>query len=220
MIPAHRRVCHDTGGAPHVRDLRHRRFGRQTAGDLHRGALPHAVHQQVGGRVKQDGAAHLVLPVVIVGEPPQRRLQPADDDGRIGKRLSGPVGVNDGGPVRPEAQLSAGAVQVLCPAALGHRIVSHHGVQIPAADQHAVPGLSHGAEGFGVTPVRLRQHRHPIALALQQPGNNGAAEAGMVNIAVCRYHQKVIVIPAPADHLIPAHRQKFRSLYHTISRGS
>ena len=204
----------------HIGDIAHRRFRRQTAGDLHRGALAHAVDQQVGRRVKQDGAAHLVVPVVIVGEPPQRGLQPTDNDGRIGEGLLCTVGVHDGGTVGAEAQLAAGTVQVLCPAALGHRVVGHHGVQITAADHYAVPGLAHGAEGLGIVPVRLGQHRHPVALALQQAGNNGAAEAGMVDIAVRRHHQKVIVVPAPVDHLVPAHRQKFRSLYHTISRGS
>ncbi len=220
VIPAHRRVGDNAGGAANIGDVAHRRFRRQTAGDLHRSALAHTVHQQVGGRVKQDGTAHLVVPVVIVGKPPQRRLQPADDNRGVGKGFPRPVGVDDGGPVGPEAQLAAGTVQVLCPPPLGHRVVGHHGVQIAAADQHAVPGLSHGAEGPGIVPVRLGQHRHAVALALQQPGDDGAAEAGMVDIAVRRHHQKVIVVPAPVDHLVPAHRQKFRSLYHTISRGS
>ena len=71
MIPAHRRVGDDAGGAADVGDVAHWRSRRQTAGDLHRSALPHAVHQQVGGGVKQDGTAHLVVPVVIVGKPPQ-----------------------------------------------------------------------------------------------------------------------------------------------------
>ena len=220
MIPASLRIGHNAGGTPDVGNVAHRCFRRQTAGDLHRGALSHAVHQQIGGRVKQNRPAHPVVPVVIVGKSPQRRLQSADNDGCVGKGLPGPVGIYDGGPVRPEAQLAAGAVQVLRPPPLGHRIVGHHGIQIAAADEHAVPGFSHGAKAFRVMPVRLGQHRHAVPLPLQQPGNNGAAEAGVIDIAVCRHHQKIIVVPTPVDHLVPAHRQKFRSLYHTISRGS
>ena len=177
----------------------------------------HAVHQQRRTGVHQNAVAHLVVPVVVVGEPPQRCLQPADNDGHVRPRLPHPVGVHDGGPVRPLAHLSALAVQVAGPPPLGHRVVGHHRVQVPPADQHPVPGLAHGAEGLRRVPVRLGQYRHPIAPALQQPRDQRGAEAGVVDIPVRRHHQKVIVIPAPVDHLLPAHRQKFHSFFHVFS---
>ena len=201
----------------YIRQLRRRYLPRQTPGDLRRGALPHAVHQQVRRRVEQYAPPHLVVPVVVVGEPPQRRLQPADNDGHVRPRLPHPVGVHDRGPVRPLAHLSALAVQVAGPPPLGHRVVGHHRVQVPPADQHPVPGLAHGPEVLRRVPVRLGQYRHPITPALQQPRDQCGAEAGVVDIPVRRHHQKVIVIPAPVDHLLPAHRQKFHSLFHVFS---
>ena len=207
----------DIGRAGHVGDIRRRCLPRQTPGDLRRGALPHAVHQQVRRRVEQYAPPHLVVPVVVVGEPPQRRLQPADNDGHIRPRLPHPVGVHDGGPIRPLAHLSALAVQVAGPPPLGHRVVGHHRVQVPPADQHPVPGLAHGPEVLRRVPVRLGQYRHPITLALQQPRDQCGAETGVVDIPVRRHHQKVIVIPAPVDHLLPAHRQKFHSFFHVFS---
>ena len=201
----------------YIRQLRRRCLPRQTPGDLRRGALAHAVHQQVGGCVEQDAAAHPVVPVVVVGEPPQRRLQPADNDGHIRPRLPRPVGVHDSGPVRPLAHLPSLTVQIPGPPPLCHRVVGHHRVQVPPADQHPVPGLAHGPEVLRRVPVRLGQYRHPITLALPQPSDQRGAEAGVVDISVRRHHQKVIVIPAPVDHLLPAHRQKFHSFFHVFS---
>ena len=165
----------DVGRAGHVGDVRHRRFLRQPPGDLHRGALAHAVYQQVGRGIEQDAAPHLVVPVVVVGEAAQGRLQSADDDGRVGERLTGAVGVDDGGPVGPLAHDTALAVKVAGAAALGHRVVGHHGVQVAAADEHAVAGLAHGAERIRRVPVRLGQDGHAVALALQQAGDEGRA---------------------------------------------
>ena len=199
----------DIGRAWYVGDLLHRRLFGETAGDLRRGALAHTVDQQVGGGVEQDAPAHLILPVVVVGEAPQRRLQSADDDGRVGERLPRPVGIDDGRTVGTVSHLAAGAVQIPCAAALGHRVVGHHGVQIAAADEHAVPGLAHGAERLRRVPVRLGQNGHAVALRLQQAGDEGGAEAGVVDVAVCSDHQKIIVIPAALDHLLAADRQKY-----------
>ena len=196
----------DVGRAGHLGDVAHRRLSGKAAGDLHRGALPHAVDQQIGGSVEQNAAAHLVVPVVVVGEAAQGRLQPADDDGRVGERLPRPVGIDDGGAVGAAAQLAAGAVQVAGAAALGHRVVSHHGVQIAAADEHAVAGLAHGAERLCRVPVRLGQNGYAVALRLQQAGDEGGAEAGMVDVAVRRHHQKIIIVPAAVDHLVTADR--------------
>ena len=33
--------------------------------------LAHTVHQQVGAAVLQNGGAHSIVPVIVVGEPPE-----------------------------------------------------------------------------------------------------------------------------------------------------
>ena len=210
------RLAH-VADATHFRQFRRIHAVRHPVCAFDDARFAHAVHQQRRTGVHQNAVAHLVVPVVVVGEPPQRRLQPADNDGHVRPRLPHPVGVHDGGPVRPLAHLSALAVQVAGPPPLGHRVVGHHRVQVPPADQHPVPGLAHGPEVLRRVPVRLGQYRHPIAPALQQPSDQRGAEAGVVDIPVRRHHQKVIVIPAPVDHLLPAHRQKFHSLFHVFS---
>ena len=211
-IDAFCRIRSDERRAPHIGDVPHRDFLGEPAGDLFRGRFSHAVHQQIRRRVKEDGAAHLVVPVVIVGKAAQRRLQPADDDGHAAAEgLPRPIGVHDGRPIGTQPHFSGGGIEILLPPTLGHSVVRHHAVQISAADEHAEAGLAHSSEGGTVVPVRLRQHRHPIALRLQQTGDEGGAEAGVVDVGVRRHHQKVVIVPVPRQHLLSAHGQKFRS---------
>ena len=114
--------------AAHIGDTLHRLFLGKAAGDLHRGLFAHAVNQQVGGGIEEDGAADIVIPVVIVGEAAEGRLQAADDDGAVGEGLTGAIGVDDGGAVGTMTHLAAGTVEVAGAAALGDGVVSHHGV--------------------------------------------------------------------------------------------
>ncbi len=94
-------IASDYAGASDIGDLLHWRPGGQPGGDLQGGGFPHAVGEDIRLGVKEDGTAHLVLPVIVVGEAAEGRLQPADDDGDISKNLPDPVGVDDGGAVRP-----------------------------------------------------------------------------------------------------------------------
>src|SRR5437660_852367 len=73
----------------------------QPPGDLEDRLLAHAVDEDVTGAVDQDRMPHPIAPVVVVGEPPQRRLDAADDDRHIRKELLELAGVDRGGVVRP-----------------------------------------------------------------------------------------------------------------------
>ncbi len=76
LEPAFGSVAAHEGGTAHVGDLLDPLAGSQALGDLHHGALGVAVQQDIGGGVHQDGAAHLVLPVVVVGDAAQRSSMP------------------------------------------------------------------------------------------------------------------------------------------------
>ena len=180
----------------------------KTAGDLPGGPLPHAVDQQVRLGVKEDGPPDPVVPVVVVGEPPQAGLQSADDHRDVREGLPGPVGVDDGGPVGAEAHFVSGAVGVGGAALFGGGVVGHHGVDVAAADKHAVPGLAHSPEGVRAVPVRLGKDGGPIALRLQAAGNDGCAEGGMVHVGVGGDHQEVVVPPVPGLHLLAAYGEE------------
>ena len=201
------------GGAPNIGEGLHLLPPAQPPGNLPGGPLSHAIGEQVCLGVKEDGAADLIIPVVVVGKAAEAGLQAADDDRGAGEGFPGPVGIDDGGPVGPQAHLVAGAVGVLAAPLLGGGVVGHHGVNVASADHHAVPGLTHGTEGVGAVPVRLGQHRHTVALVLQHPGDDGGAEAGVVDIGVGGDHQKVVVPPAAVFHVLLADREEVQYIH-------
>ena len=202
-VGAHTRVPNGHAGAPHVGDLLHRSAGGQSGDDLHRGLLPHAVGEDVRLGVKEDGPAHLVLPVVVVGKPPQGGLQAADDDGDVPEHLPHPVGVHHGGVVGTKPGLSPGGVGVVVAALPSCRVVGHHGVQVARGDHYRQLWTAQGGEGLRGAPVGLGQDGHPVALRLQHPADDGGAEGGVVHIGVPGDDQNVIGIPAPAGHVLP-----------------
>lgn len=70
--------------------------------------LAHAVDEDVGARVEQYRALELVLPVVVVGQATQARLDAADDDGGVLERLTDEVAVDRDGTVGAVTLLAAG----------------------------------------------------------------------------------------------------------------
>ena len=201
-------------GAAHVPDLADGYALFQLLGDLGHAALAHAVGQQIGAAVLQNGAADGVIPVIVMGKPAQAGLDAADDDGGAGESLPRPVGIDDDRPVGPLAGHTAGGVAVLGPAALGHRVMGHHGVDVARIDEHAVAGLTHGKKIVSIVPVGLGQDGHPEAGLFQRPGNDRRAEGGMIHIGIAGNQQKIIIIPAPGDHILPVDRQKLFTCVH------
>ena len=203
-IGAHPGVVGGHAGAPHVGDLAHRGAGVQPGGDVQGGRLPHAIGEDIRLGIEEDGAADLVLPIVIVGEAAQRCLQPADDDGDVPKGLPHPVGIDHGGVVGAQPGFPSGGIGVVVAALAGGGVVGHHRVDVACGDEHPQPGAAHGTKRLRPPPVRLGQNGHPIALRLQQPPDDGGAEGGVVHIGVPSDEQKVIVLPAPALHVCQA----------------
>ena len=201
-------------GAANVPDLIYRDPLFQPLGDLGHGSFAHAVGKQVGTAVLQNGAAHCIIPVIVVGKPAQAGLDAADDDGCAGESLSHTVGVNDNRPVGALARLAAGSIVILGSPALCHRIVSHHGVNVARVDEHAVPGLAHGKEILGTVPVGLGQDGHPETGLFQRPGDDRRAKRRVIHIGIAGDQQKIIIIPAPGHHVLPVDGQKLFTCVH------
>ena len=207
-IDAVGRIAGQKGRALHVLDLADGSPRGQAGGDLPGGPLPHAVGQQVRPAVQQNAPADLVLPVVVVSETAQGRLQPADDDGDIPKGPSRQVGVDDHRPVGPQTDPFAGRIGVLAPPPLGHGVVGHHRVDIPPRQHHPQPGPAKGQQVVGGVPPGLGAHRHPVALSLQHPSDDGGAEGGVVYIGVPHHDEKVIALPPSGRHILLGNGQK------------
>jgi hypothetical protein len=82
------------GRAPDVADLLDGFARGQSVGDFDDGALGIAIHEQVALGIDQDGPTHLVLPVVVMGDAPQRRLDAAHDEGHVAKSLAAALRIN------------------------------------------------------------------------------------------------------------------------------
>lgn len=180
----------------------------EPAHNLARGVFAHAVNEQVGLCVKDQRAADLIVPVVVMRKAAQARLQSADDDGDIAEGFAAAVGVYDGRAVGAKTHAAAGGVEVLRAAFFRRRVVRDHRVNVAAADHHAVARTAHRAESVRAVPVGLGEHRHAVALSLQHARDDGCAEARVVNIGVRRDNEEVVVVPAALDHLILRDGQK------------
>ena len=201
------------GASLYVPDLADGNALFEPSGDLQRGALAHAVNQQIRLRVKQDTAAHLVLPVVIVGKPAQGRFQPADDNRNITKRLPDFIGIDDGRPIRPQTGLSSRGVKILTAPFFRRCIVGHHGVQITTGDKYPQLWLTKLNQIVDRPPVGLGQHTHPESRVLQHPGDHRRTKSGVIHISVRCDKQDVIPVPIPIQHLLLVHRQKLPELF-------
>ncbi len=186
----------------------HRLPRRQAVGHLDDLVFPHAVEEQIGLCVLQDAGANGVVPVVVVGKAAHGCLHPADEDGRLGIEAADDVGVDDGGPVGALAHHPAGGVKVGGAALFGHGVVVDHRVHVPRRDDKAQAGPAELGEGGILLHIRLGENRHLVAGALQHPGDDGAAETGVVDIAVAADVDKVGLGPAPLLHLGAADGQK------------
>ena len=76
------RVTEVTGSPdiPHLMDIL---TGCQTVDNLDRLQLAHAKAEQVCLRIHQNTRMHRIIPIIIMGKPPQRRLQTTDDNRHI-----------------------------------------------------------------------------------------------------------------------------------------
>ena len=108
-------------------------------GDLDDRVLAHAVDDQVGLAVEQDRPADRVAPVVVMGQPPQRRLDAAGDDRHAGERLAGAVAVRQRRPVGPQADPAAGRIGVVVADLLVGGVVVDQRVHVAGADGEEQP---------------------------------------------------------------------------------
>ena len=145
-------------------------------------------------------------------QPAQTRLDAADEDGNVLVGLADEVAVDRGGVVRALAHDAAGGEGVGFPVVLGDGIVVDHGVHIAAGDQKAQPGTAENVDGFGIFPIRLRDDAHIVAVAFQNPADNGMAEGRMIDVSVADDVHKVAGVPPAVKHFPSGNGQKFHIL--------
>ena len=189
-------------------DVAHVQAGRQRVRDLYDAAFPHPVGNEVCARIQKDRAPHLVLPVVIMGEPPQARLEPAQDHRCLFKRFPDQVPVDYDRVVGPVPHLPARTEGILRAVLFIHRVVVHHGVHVSGRDEEAQARFPERLYARRIPPVRLAEHPDCVAVCRKDTRNNGRPEAGVVHIRVPAHIYKIELFDPLCLHILPAHGKK------------
>ena len=166
-------------------------------------ALAHAVDQQVGTTVDEDRGFERILPVVVVGEPPQRRFDAAHHHRRAGIEPFEDAGVGLDSVVGAEARRTARGVGVVAAQTFVGRIVVDHRVHGPGRHGEEEARRAELAEiAQVVAPVGLRNHRYAVTFCFEQAADDRRAESRMVDVGVAREENDVHRIPAPLAGLL------------------
>ena len=176
--------------------------------DLQDGMLTHAVDEKVCPGIQEHRTSHLVRPVIVVAHPAKRRLQTAYYNGHILVCLPGTVGIDDDRPIRPPSRLSPRRIFIHPTSMLKNRVVVNHGIHHTGIDEETKPGPTESLEIFRRLMIRLRQYRHPIAVALQKPPNYGRTKRMVVAIRIPRDDHEVHLIPSSLIHFFLCDGQK------------
>jgi hypothetical protein len=196
--------------APDGVEIARRLAGGKTVRHLHDGALGIAVDEQIRLGVRQDRAAHLVGPVVVMRNAAQRRLDAAEHDRHVLVGLAAALRVDDGAAVGPLAALAACRVGVVVAQPAVRGVAVDHRVEVAAGDAKEQGRPAQRLERLRRPPVRLRDDAHPEALGFEQPADDRHAEARMIHIGIASHQHDVAGIPTKRRHLGAAHRQERR----------
>ncbi len=190
VAPPHER------GAAHIGDRVHRFTFRQPVRDLDDGAFGVAVQQQVGLAVDQHRAAHLVLPVVVVRDAAQARLDAAEHDRHLVPRFLAALRIHQRAAVGPRAALPARRVGVVAAHLAVRRVAVDHRIHVAGGDAEEQVRFAQGLERLGRLPVGLRDDADAKALRLERAADDRHAEARVVDVGVARDDDHVARIPA------------------------
>jgi len=200
----------DKGGATDIAHIAQLLAGGGTLGDLDQGALGVAEQEDVGLGIDQGGLAHLVAPVVVLGDAAQTGLDAADHDLHTGVGFAAALRVDGDGAVGALVRRAVRGVGVVGAGFAISRVAVDHRIHIAGSDAEEEARPTQRLEGFGTVPGRLGDDAHAQALRFQKAADQGHAEARMVDIAVAADQDDVALVPAQGIHLGAAHGQHGR----------
>ena len=191
-------------------DAVERLIRREPAEHLGRGTLAHAVDQNIRLRIEQDRPPDLILPVVVVRDAAEARLKAAELNPDSGKRLPDQLRIDDQRMRRPPAGFAVLAEAVVLAEAAADGIDVDHRIHIAGGHADADARAAHDLQRFGVPPVGLGQHGHPIALGLQHPADDRNAERRVIDITVPRDQENIELLVTRLLHLGTGRGQELR----------
>ncbi len=198
----------DVGSAGDIAEIGQPRPGGEAGSYIKQWRFAHAEDEEIGLAVDKDGAADGVIPVIVMGQPPQTPFDPTNDHRHP---LEGPLdrgGIGNQGPVGTGAALSSRSIGVVVADFLGGGVVADHGVHGAGGDGDKEARPAHAAQGFGITPVRLGKDADAIACGFEETGEEWHAKGGMINVGVPGDEEDVKLVPSPRRHVGAADGKK------------
>ena len=199
------------GGTANIGDFLYGLFGGQAVCNLDDGALGVAIQKKITFRVDHNGAANLVLPIVVMRNAPQRALDTAQDDGHVAIRFAAALAVHNGCTVGPLAARIPCGIGIVSADLAVSRVPVDHGIHVARRHAKKQVGPAQGLERVCALPIRLRQNAHPETLHFQHAPDHGHAKAGMVDIGVARHNDDVAAVPTQRCHFSAVDRKKLGS---------
>lgn len=204
-------VRHQEGGAAQVLDFLDLFAHVQAAGQVDQRTFGVTEDQQVGLGFGQHRLAHLVRPVVVVGDAAQRGFDRADDDRRAREGFAGLLGVHGHGAVGALVRLGVRGVGIVGTDLAVGRVAVDHRVHIAGGDAVIQARLAQRTERFHVVPVRLGDDAHAVALRFEQAADQRHAKAWVVDIGIAGHQNDVALVPAQGVHFGAGHGKERRS---------
>ena len=173
----------------------------EALGDFDDVCFAHAVDEQVGLAIEQDGALHRIGPVIVMGEPAQGGFHPAGDHGHTAERLPAALGVDERRPVRAQPNSAAGGIGVVVADLLVRRVVVDERVHVPRADGEEQPRLAELAPRLAGLPVGLAENGDAESGGGQRPVQDSHGETGVIDVGVAGDEHHIHRVPTLRAHL-------------------
>ena len=174
--------------------------GIEAAGDFEDGGFAHAVDEQVGLGVGEDGPLEFVGDVVVMDQPPERGLEAAEDNGHALAGLACTFGINDERSVRAEAEFAGWTVGVLAAFAAHGGVHIEPGVDAAGSDGPEQPRRAHRAKIVGAVPVGLGEDGDLETVVREPTTDKSGPERRMIHIRVGRDENDVRLLPAEGGY--------------------
>jgi hypothetical protein len=152
--------------------------------------------------------AHPVLPVIIVSDPAQGRLDAAEHDRHVLVGFLAALAVHQAGTIGPRAGQATRGVGVVGADFLVGGVAVDHRIHVAGRDTEEQVRLAELHEVVLGLPVGLGNDADPETLGLEQATDDCHAERRVIDVGIARDNDDVAGIPAELIHLLPAHGQE------------
>jgi hypothetical protein len=180
--------------------------GRETVREFDDRPLGAAENQQIGFRIRQHRATHLVRPVIIMGNAAQAGFDRADHYVAAGKGFATALRIDDDGMIGPLVRFTVRGISVVGAwLAIGGVAIDHR-IHVAGGDAEEQIRLAERPESLCRQPVGLTDDADTKTLRLEQTPDQRHAETRVIDVGVAGDEDDVAGIPAEEVHFGTRHR--------------